>query len=326
MKEIDLRRIDLNLLVVFEVLMRERSVTRAADRLGRTQSAVSHALARLREQVGDPLLVKHAGGMRASPFAEQLAEQVRPILRSIQRVLVPPQAFDPATSRRVFRVALPDLTPSLFPLLMARVRKEAPGASVEWVTRSREAMLALAEGQTDVALIPAALPPQEGVDRLDVGALAWATFARRDHPAIADWGPEAWARWPHVVVSASERIDSPVNTASSGANRGRTVGARVPQFSAVAPLLAHTDLLATLPIVVMHENLGRFGLCALPAPVPLAPMPHCLAWSQRLGNDPALRWIRAHLHAVFVEVLEAAGRLVPAAVPRPRRRGKAVRA
>ena len=322
MNEIDLRRIDLNLLVVFEVLMTERSVTRAADRLGRTQSAVSHALARLREQVGDPLLVKHAGGMRASPFAESLAEQVRPILRSIQRVLVPPQAFDPATSRRVFRVALPDLTPSLFPLLMARVRREAPGASVEWVTRTRETMLALAEGQTDVALLPSAMPLQDGLEREEVGALKWATFARRDHPAAADWGVSAWARWPHVVVSASDRMESPV-THATGGDRRRTVGARVPQFSAVAPLLAHTDLLATLPIVVMHEDIERFGLCALPAPIPVAPMPHSLVWGQRLGNDPALRWIRGHLREVFSEVLSAADRLVPRPAGRTRtaRRG-----
>lgn len=108
MNEIDLRRLDLNLLVVFEVLMAERSVTRAAARLGRTQSALSHALARLREQVGDPLLVKVGGRMSPSPFAEKLVEDVRPILRSIQRALVPPQAFDPATSTRTFRVAIPD--------------------------------------------------------------------------------------------------------------------------------------------------------------------------------------------------------------------------
>ena len=227
------------------------------------------------------------------------------------------QVFDPATSRRVFRIALPDLTPSLFPRLMARVRRESPGASVEWVTRTRETMLALSEGQIDIALLPSAMPLQEGLQREEVGALKWATFARLDHPAAADWGAGAWARWPHVVVSASERMASPVSTAA-GNDRRRTVGARVPQFSAVAPLLAHTDLLATLPIVVMHEDIERFGLCALPAPIPLPPMPHCFVWSQRLGNDPALRWIREHLREVFNEVLYAADKLVPHATGRTR--------
>src|ERR1043165_6952925 len=87
MNEIDLRRFDLNLLVVFEMLMLERGVTRAAERLGRTQSAVSHSLSRLREQLGDPLLVRGGRGMEPTAFALDLIDQARPILRSIQRVL-----------------------------------------------------------------------------------------------------------------------------------------------------------------------------------------------------------------------------------------------
>ena len=105
---IDLRRFDLNLLVVFEVLMAELSVTRAAERLGRTQSAVSHSLARLRAELGDPLLIKGGARMQPTPFALELLEQARPILRSIQRALSPRQVFDPATSRRLFRFAAPD--------------------------------------------------------------------------------------------------------------------------------------------------------------------------------------------------------------------------
>src|SRR3977135_4351388 len=98
---IDLRRFDLNLLVVFEVLMAELSVTRAAERLGRTQSAVSHSLARLRAQLGDPLLLKGARRMEPTAFALELLEQARPILRSLQRVLSPRRTFQPRTSRRV---------------------------------------------------------------------------------------------------------------------------------------------------------------------------------------------------------------------------------
>src|SRR5436305_7058525 len=99
---IDLRRFDLNLLIVFEVLMAERSVTRAAERLGRTQSAVSHSLSRLRGELGDPLLVK--GGVRMQPtaFALDLIEQTRPMLKGIQRLLSPRYVFDHASSQRVF--------------------------------------------------------------------------------------------------------------------------------------------------------------------------------------------------------------------------------
>src|ERR1700742_1685626 len=107
MNEIDLRRFDLNLLVVFDVLMTERSVTRAAERLGRTQSAVSHSLSRLREQFGDVLLVKSGVRMQPPALALDLIEQARPMLGVIQRVLSPQHVFDAATARRTFRVAAP---------------------------------------------------------------------------------------------------------------------------------------------------------------------------------------------------------------------------
>ena len=132
MIEIDLRQLDLNLLVTFEVLMSEGSVTRAATRLSRTQSAVSHALGRLREQVGDPLLVKADGRMRPSPFALNLIEEVRPILRNIQRVVAPPEPFDPATSTRVFRIAAPAFS-ALVSAVFRRVHALAPHVSLQWM-------------------------------------------------------------------------------------------------------------------------------------------------------------------------------------------------
>src|ERR1043165_4635427 len=140
MNEIDLRRFDLNLLIVFDVLMAERSVTRAAERLGRTQSAVSHSLARLRAQLGDPLLIKGARHMEPTPFATAFIEQAQPILRDIQRVLAPRRRFEPRGSRRVFRLAVPDFALGLFTALLARLHAEAPGISIEW-TAPRESML-----------------------------------------------------------------------------------------------------------------------------------------------------------------------------------------
>jgi DNA-binding transcriptional LysR family regulator len=108
MSQIDLRSFDLNLLVVFDVLMSERSVTRAAERLGRTQSAVSHSLSRLREHLGDPLLTKGGARMQPTALALDLIEEVRPMLGGIERVLSPRYAFDPRSSRRVFRLAAYD--------------------------------------------------------------------------------------------------------------------------------------------------------------------------------------------------------------------------
>jgi DNA-binding transcriptional LysR family regulator len=303
MHDIDLRRLDLNLLVTFEVLMTERNVTRAAERLNRTQSAVSHSLARLREQVGDPLLIKMGGRMTPSPFAERLIEDVRPILRSIQRVLLPPQPFDAATSTRTFRIAVSDIAPSLFPRLMADASRQAPHITIDWVTEAPQTALAVADGQVDVAFVASALKLPEGVAREEAGDIPWATFMRADHPARSSWNAAAWARWPHVLVQIGNSLQSPVTSASSSLRDQRHIAARVLNFSAVAPLLARTDCVATLPTIVMHEALERFGLCAVAPPFPVPAMPHRFVWSERLTNDPAVSWLRGLLAAAFGVVL-----------------------
>jgi DNA-binding transcriptional LysR family regulator len=311
MNEIDLRRVDLNLLVVFEVLMSERSVTRAAERLGRTQSAVSHALARLRQQLGDPLLVKAGGGMQPSPFSIELIEQVRPTLRSVQRVLSPKRVFEPATSVRTFRLALPDLASSLFPRLFEAVRKQAPGVVLEWVSPKENMPLDVSEGHFDLALAPASLRLPDGIATDPIGALRWCCFGRRGHPAFRHWGRKAWSRWPHVVVGVGDRLRNPVSEAAAAAGALRTIAARVPNFAAVAPLLIKSELLATLPAMVMVDATPRFDVVAMSVPLRIEPLPHVLLWSSRLANDPEIVWLRALLRKVIAEILTASERLLP---------------
>ena len=198
MNEIDLRRFDLNLLVVFDVLMTERSVTRAAERLGRTQSAISHSLSRLRDQFGDPLLLKSGVRMQPTPLALELIEQARPMLGGLQRVLSPQHVFDAATSSRVFRLAAPDFMLTLFADLMTRLRSEAPNTSVEWTSPREPTLLDVAEGLIDIAIVPAELRWPQGVVGESIGALGWRCFGRRGHAAFAEWDAENWARWPHL--------------------------------------------------------------------------------------------------------------------------------
>src|ERR1700682_1043021 len=152
MNEIDLRRFDLNLLVVFEVLMIERNVTRAAERLWRRASAVSHSLSRLRSQLGDPLLIKAGLRMQPTAFALDLIEQARPMLRGIERVLSPRYVFDPASSRRVFRLAVTVSVRPCSQSLLARLRSDAPGVSVEWTAPREPTLLDVADGQVDIAI------------------------------------------------------------------------------------------------------------------------------------------------------------------------------
>jgi DNA-binding transcriptional LysR family regulator len=292
MNKIDLRRIDLNLLTLFEVLMSERSVSRAADRLARTQSAVSHSLARLREQLDDPLLVKRGGQMVPSPYALRLAEEVGPILRGIERVLAPGEAFDPKRSTRVFRIAAPDFALTLFPNLLQRARSAAPRVAIDWAAPGEAMLLAVADGSIDLAILPAGIRLPEAVSAAPVGDLQWRCFARRGHPALKSWGRKSWARWPHVAVRIGDRLRSPVDAASAAAGIKRSIAAWVPNFGAVAPLLAGSDLLATLPAIALGEAREPFGLVAKRVPIPIEPLPHVIAWSTRQARDPAIEWMR----------------------------------
>ncbi len=282
--------------------MSEGSVTRAAARLGRTQSAVSHSLGRLREQLGDPLLVKIGGGMAPSPFAQSLIEDVRPILRSIQRIVSPPEPFEPATSRRVFRLAIADFAPTLLPRVIAEAQRLAPDISVEWLAPSEQTMIAIAESRLDLALVTTSTAVPEGVERASAGELHSVTFARKGHPAIASWGAEAWSRWPHIQVQLGERGKSDVERAADEQGVRRTIGASVPNFSQVPALLAQTNLLATMTPLVMDGAIESFGLRAMESPIAIKPTSFSFVWSFRLANDPGSRWFRALVMSAYKEL------------------------
>jgi DNA-binding transcriptional LysR family regulator len=295
MNEIDLRRFDLNLLVVFDVLMTERSVTRAAERLGRTQSAVSHSLSRLREQFGDPLLLKSGARMQPTALAFELIEQARPMLGGLQRVLSPQHVFDPGKSTRLFRLAVPDFALTLFADLLVLLRAEAPGVSVEWTAPREPTLLDVAEGLIDIAILPAELRWPQGVSGQAIGALGWRCFGRRDHPAFANWSAKAWASHPHLAVRVGDALASPVGLAVSAAGLKRSIAGWVPNFSAVAPILAGSDLLSTLPALAMSETIHAFRLDSRKVPFPLPPLPHALVWCSGRNRDPGLIWLRERL-------------------------------
>jgi DNA-binding transcriptional LysR family regulator len=298
MNKIDLRQFDLNLLVVFDVLMAERSVTRAAERLGRTQSAVSHSLSRLREQFGDPLLVKGGARMQATALALDLIEQTRPMLGGIQRVLSPQHLFDAASSRRVFRLAAPDFMLTLFADLLTRLRAEAPSVALEWTAPREPTLLDVAESLIDAAIVPTELRWPQGVTGESVGALGWRCFGRHGHPAFRDWNATTWARWPHLAVRVGDAVTSPVNVAAAAAGLTRAIAGWVPNFSAVAPVLAGSDLLATLPALAMTETLHAYRLDSREVPFRIPPLPHALVWCSGRGRDPGLAWLRDRLRPV----------------------------
>ncbi|MEL6188513.1 MAG: LysR family transcriptional regulator [Myxococcota bacterium] len=298
MHDIDIHRLDLNLLVVLDVLLEERSVTRTARRLGRTQSAMSHALGRLREQLADPLLVRVGAEMRPTPKAERLAPDISRLLRALARVLGDEPRFDPLRSTRVFTLAAPDFfAPALVPLVAA-LAKEAPKAQLEVLPVTMGAFADLADGALDVVVAPPRSSSLEGTVHREVAQLDWVVFARAGHPGLDAWGFEAWLSYPHVRVRTRGGA-SPVETALQAGGRRRIRGPLLPHFLLGPPLVAGTDLLMTVPSAAVGGLAEAYGLERRPCPLELPPVNLAVHWGLTADRDPALVWFREQVEGAL---------------------------
>lgn len=284
--------LDLNLLVVLDVLLEERSVTRAAQRLGRTQSAVSHALNRLREALGDELLVRDGHQMRPTARGEALAESLPRALDLVARSLSEVEVFDPTTCDRVFRLAAPDFLGGVLPELLAEVAAAAPRARVELVGVGPGALRDLAEGRHDGLVAPPRSGGSGPIRQAPLGASRWAVYGRAGHPAFAAWSADTWARWPHLQIRTVGAEPGPVERAATGAGLRRTVTTVISQFAMAPAVLARTDLLLTVPRVALRGLAPSGVLAEAPVPFPVPPMPLALHWSAVLGGEPAAAWFR----------------------------------
>jgi DNA-binding transcriptional LysR family regulator len=237
--------------------------------------------------------------MEPTALAVAFFEQARPILGSLRRVLAPHQRFEPMTAERVFRIGAPDFAHALFTEVLAGLRKAAPRVSIEW-TGPRLAMVhELAEGQLDAAIVPAGLRRPSGVIAESIGALRWSCFARANHPAFERWGAATWTRWPHVVVRVGDDLESPIDRAASRAGLARTIAGWVPNFSVVGPVLARSDLIATLPALSMANMVEAFGLASRRVPFTIEPIPHAVLWPAMRVDSPELKWLRRRLEPII---------------------------
>ena len=272
--------------------METRSVSATAEKIGRTQSAVSHSLARLRDQLADPLLVRVGGKMQPSPFAEMIIEDVRPILRSIRRVIAPRSLFDPATSERIFRIAMPTLT-KVIAEVSARVEAEAPNVKIEWLPAHHDVYAALSEGLIDLAHLGGEPRLPDGLEEQVIDPFSWVTFARRDHPACEAWGIDAWRKYPHLLVNVTRSMQNPFPVTPRGDADARRVSAMIGDLAGVASLLEKSDFLATFPAILLAWDMETFGLRAMRPPVDLGSVLVRFFWSSRLANDAGGIWIRS---------------------------------
>jgi DNA-binding transcriptional LysR family regulator len=294
---------DLNLLRVFDAVLRERGVTAAALRLGLTQPAVSNALARLRALFGDALFVRTPAGMDATPFARGVADPVRQALALLESALAHGPGFEPAGSTRAFRFYMSDLGQVEFlPPLVERVQRAAPGVRLEAVAADLEHIgEALGTGALDLAVgfLPALGPP---VARRALFRDPYVCLMRSDHPAIGrKLTRKKFVEASHVLVTYRGGGHRVIEEALERAGVARRIALRVPHFTVVPMVLARTDLILTLPARVarVYERQGDFK--SLPPPVAMPPAEVAVHWHERFEADPGNRWLRDQVIELFSE-------------------------
>lgn len=287
----DLSRIDLNLLVVYEAVVSEGSVSRAARRLHLSQSALSHSLARLRDAFGDPVLVRHGRAMEVTPRALAALPEVRSLLVQVGRLFAHGGQFDPATADRSIHIGASDHASALvLPALVARIRTEAPGIRLRVHHAGRfDAPDMLRSGRLDLALgvfnnLTADLASQPLLSEPYMCAVS------RSGGASVPLTQKAYLEAEHINVLVQGDTLGLIDEALARQGLARRIALTVPHFSTALALLADAPLVYTGPAGLFKGH--PKSLRVFKPPIALPEFRTQLAWSQRNENDEGLKWLR----------------------------------
>ncbi|MBD2498737.1 LysR family transcriptional regulator [Nostoc sp. FACHB-280] len=301
---INLAGLDLNLLVVFDALMTEQNVTRAAGRLGLSQPATSNALARLRNLMEDELFIRTATGLRPTPKANALATQLRPALQQIQSALLDEPNFEPATSDRIFAIGMSDYVEFiLLPKLIQTLQAIAPKISLQIRTGERQKLLSLLDkGEIDIACGLFQEKSQWHKQQFLFHEI-YSCVCRSNHPDIGnDLSLEDYLRQSHLLVSIQEDRIGRVDTLLAQKNLQRHIALSIPHFLTAPFILAQSNLIATLPQRVAKAFSHSQSLKLLPVPVLLEGFSVFMRWHQSTENLPACQWLRTLVSEVSTTV------------------------
>jgi len=323
MPDIHFQALDLNLLRLFDALAEERSVTRAGARLGLTQSAVSHALNRLRHVLQDELFVRGPDGMRPTARAEEIAPRLRHGLDQLQQALAP-ASFTPAETQRQFTIAAGAYTCTLLmPGVVARVRRAAPACELRLVRLGETLGDDLLSGRIDLAIsVFGRSADHFAREPLFGDSMVWAL--RADHPAAQ--GPtlalETLAGLAHVITGTSEqtravegriyekglvrRVVWDDGGAFEGALAGRglrrTIGLTVQDAQSALAIVSRSDMAALTPGRLARSLAGQYGLKLVDPPYASPPIAIDALWRSDLSEAPSLEWLRVQLRAAAAEL------------------------
>ncbi|OYO29012.1 LysR family transcriptional regulator [Janthinobacterium sp. PC23-8] len=300
---IDIRNIDLNLLVVFHEVYRERQISMAARRLHLSQSAVSNALGRLRRTFNDELFVRTAQGMQPTPYALLLAEPVAGALATLAEAFKPPQAFDAASSARHFRLAMSDVGEVYFmPVLVELLRQQAPQVQLSTVRAGAiDIKTEMEAGRVDLAIgafddVSGALYQRRLFEQ------AYVTMFRKGH-ALGNGQPTLtrFLACEHLLVASSDSPYDKVNALLEKAGVRAAASCQVPHFTAVPYIVGGTDLVVTVPEKLAQRAAAPFNLEYLRPPLALPTLQTNIFWHRRYTQDAGNQWLRTLLAETFAE-------------------------
>src|SRR5262245_38545178 len=290
--EIDLARIDLNLLVLFEAVFAERHVGRAAQRLHLSPSAVSHGVGRLRRALHDPVFLKHPKGVVPTARATELAVPIADILARVREVVGAALPFDARHSTRRFAIGAPDaIATVVVPPVLAAVQREAPGVVVNVTEVEPSATLAALDARTiDVACYPLDDVPA----RFETRPLYEEDFviaARTGHPLGKKPSLEQYAAAQHVLVSPTGAARGFMDDVLAEHGLHRRISLTVPSFLWALTVIGDGDLIATLPRTLVRAHGARFGVTAVEPPLPFGPTRVRIVATRAAMTDAGVAWL-----------------------------------
>jgi len=302
---LNFRTLDLNLLRVFDVVMAERNITRAAERLSITQPAVSNALKRLKESVGEDLLTRAPGGVKPTPRAQALWPEVRTALGHL-RAALSPDGFNPQTDATSFRIAMADATAAMFmPPLVSHIEDTKALANVRVLpltTRDPSALLARGDADLAVGYFPetlAELHSQDSESPLRHTQLLESEYVcvmREGHPlAQGELTLDTYCEAQHLLVSFGGRAHGLADQALAALGRQRRVVLTVNQYFTAGRVVANSNLLTVLPAFFVDSTGYREQVVTRPLPFELAGLHVAMLWHQRHDRSSSHQWLRARL-------------------------------
>lgn len=302
-----LRQIDLNLLVTLHALLTEKHVSRAALRLHKSQPAVSHALASLRDIFADPLLVRREGKLELSTRASELLPALNAVLEQLGALLSEP-AFEPGSAKRQFRLAMSDYGAEvILPRLTTILRQHAKHLAITVVSGSREAMLAgVYEGETDIAfgVFEQALPPELHSQRLFTERFVCAA-AKASLPPNGMLTKAQWLARDHLLVAVQHTEQNEIEKALAREGVTRPVMLTLPYWSVASQLVANTDLVLTAASRSLAALASDSQIHCFAPPFNIAPFAFTMLWHSRRESDAAHNWLRQLIMQLFSDSAES---------------------